>query len=238
MLVTIHQPEYLPCLPLLAKLGQAELCVMLDDVQFNRSSLQQRARIAGPTGNGAWMTIPFVHAFPQSIDAVQIADPKWSDKHRTALYQHYMNAPHWLRGQDLLGEVVESADFLKPLCKNLATVTSTSMILLSGAFNVHPEFRRADRLDLPADVKKGDRVLAICKAVGATGYLSGHAGSRYLDLDAFKAADIDVYVNSYVAPSYREGIDAELHRISALDAVMWLEAPTAVLAGATMEKVT
>ena len=92
MKVAIHQPEYLPHLGLLAKIKAVDLFVLLDDVQFNRASLQHRAKIAGPRGM-EWLTIPFRHAHPQTIDAVEIADPTWWWQHRNRIAGIYQAAP-------------------------------------------------------------------------------------------------------------------------------------------------
>ena len=46
--IAIHQPEYFPWLGFLDKSRQVDAFVLLDNVQFDRSSLQHRAKVLGP----------------------------------------------------------------------------------------------------------------------------------------------------------------------------------------------
>src|SRR5262249_56042730 len=92
--VAIHQPEYFPMLGYLDKARRADVFVLLDDVQFDRSSLQHRARVAGAAGL-TWMTIPFVHRFPQRLDEVEVADARFPAKHGKTLAACYGRAPGW-----------------------------------------------------------------------------------------------------------------------------------------------
>src|SRR6188474_2964236 len=84
---------------------------------------------------------------------------------------------------------------------------------------------------------RGDLVLAICRALGATRYLSGRGGSTYLDRDRFAAAGIEIEVQSFRAPAYPRSrrIAPEHDRgISALDAWMSLGSEAAgLLSGET-----
>ncbi len=47
-----------------------------------------------------------------------------------------------------------------------------------------------------------ERLLALCRAVGATRYLTGDAARSYLDVDAFTAAGIAVEWQAYRHPVY------------------------------------
>src|SRR5688572_16072809 len=94
MKVAIHQPEYFPWLGFLDKARRADVLVFLDSVQFDRSSLQHRAKVAGANGV-FWLTIPFIHRHPQRIDELAFADPRWAVKHWKSLQAAYRRAPGW-----------------------------------------------------------------------------------------------------------------------------------------------
>ena len=88
------------------------------------------------------------------------------------------------------------------------------------AFGIDVAVLRASSLSVPDDAHKGDRVLAICRRLRATRYVSGHAGAAYLDRAAFEAAGIEVVVPP-PAPMYprpRPYAPGEDHGLSAVAA--------------------
>lgn len=219
--VAIHQPEYFPWLGFVDKARTADVLVLLDSVQFDRSSLQHRARVIGPNGV-VWLTIPFVHRFPQNIDEVTIAEDRYRTKHWKTLQAAYGRAPGYRAASAAL-----EAFFATPRTA-LVEVTVASVHLLLDAFGVNTRVVRAS--ELKARGEKGDLVLAICQELGATRYLSGRTGATYLDAAVFSAAGIELQVQQFTLPSYarlRDVAPEEAGGISALDAWMNLghEAP-------------
>ncbi len=210
MLAAIHQPEYFPWLGYLDKARRADTLILLDDVQFDRSSLQHRARLLGP-GGPVWMTIPFVHRHPQRIDELAFADERWRGKHWRTVQACYGRAPGFRAAAPAL-----EAFFAAPYAR-VVDATIASVRLLLGALGAQPRILRASELGIGGD--KAARVLALCKAVGATRYLSGRSGASYLDREAFAAAGVALEVQGYEIPPYRPLPDG-LRGLSALDA--WL----------------
>jgi hypothetical protein len=210
MIVAIHQPEYFPWLGFLDKARRVDTLVLLDDVQFDRSSLQHRARVAGP-GGLAWLTIPFVHRHPQRIDELAFVDDRWRAKHRKTLQACYGRAPGYAAAAPAL-----DAFFAAPYAR-VIDATIASVHLLLGAFAIAPRVVRSS--ELHAGGEKAALVLAICRALGATRYLSGRTGATYLDPAAFAAAGVELEIQRYTPPAYRPLPDGA-RGLSALDA--WL----------------
>jgi len=59
MKIAISQPTYLPWLGFLDLIDQVDTFVLLDNVQFEKQSWQQRNRIKTPTGL-LWLTVPVI----------------------------------------------------------------------------------------------------------------------------------------------------------------------------------
>lgn len=212
--VAIHQPEYMPWLGLIDKARQADVFVLLDDVQFNRSSIQHRCRIAGPDGKTKWLTIPFVHRFPQRIDDVEIADSLWSEHHEQHIRETYAGTPGISGAWPALLALYEMRRAY------VASAAVDSMRLLFDVFGAKPRIVRS--LEIGATGQKSDRVLDLCRRLGATRYLCGRTAAReYLDHAAFAAAGIEVVVQQFTVPPYRAGLP-EGATLSALDAWMYL----------------
>ena len=218
--VAIHQPEYFPWLGFLAKARRADVFVLLDEVQFDRSSLQHRARVAG-AGGLTWMTIPFVHRFPQLLSQVEVADTRFPTKHWKTLVSCYGRAAGWASAAPALEQ------FFACLPARLLDASIPSVELLLAAFGVTTRVVRGSALGARGD--KAALVLAICRELGATRYVSGRTGATYLDPAEFRAAGIEIVVQSFVPPAYprTRPLPEDAPGLSALDAWLHLgaEAP-------------
>src|SRR5262249_29709299 len=193
MKLAIRQSEYFPWLGFVAKARRADVLVLLDHVQFDRSSLQHRAKVAGANGL-IWLTIPFVHRFPQRIDEVELADDRWRTKHWKTLMACYGRASGWPAAAPAL------EGFYRAPRARLVDATIASVELTLDAFGVTARRLRSSALGIPGE--RAELVLAICRALGATTYLSGKTGATYLDSAAFAAAGIALEVVSYTPPEY------------------------------------
>lgn len=222
--VAIHQPEYLPCLTLLGKISQADVLVLLDDVQFKRDSLQQRAWIADENGKERWLTIPYVHKHPQLISDVQLADPEWGLKHEQIVRQLYHEAPYLSRLDGLLSFIWKVGDM-----RLRRAATETADVLLR-AFDAVPR-----RVYLSSEFRigttdKSERIAEICRQVGGKTYLCGKSGAEYLDHAAFEKIGVEVVVNQNTLPEpYRRGCPEKIFRVSGLDAMLWCRDPSALV---------
>jgi hypothetical protein len=90
--VAISQPRYYPRLHYLARVQEADVFVIYDDVQFSRRSPQHRAPI--DYRDRTWLTIPIRHAGEHpSIDETRIdmSEP-WPSRHVQTLHWKYGDA--------------------------------------------------------------------------------------------------------------------------------------------------
>lgn len=58
MIVTCHQPHFLPWVPYLNKLAHSDLFIVLDDVDYRKHYFQNRTRIVDAAMRTYWLTIP------------------------------------------------------------------------------------------------------------------------------------------------------------------------------------
>src|SRR5437870_5440085 len=95
MKCVIMQPTYLPWSGYFNLMSQATVFVFLDDVQYERSSWQNRNRVLV---NGAphLITVPALRlSLNQSIRTVQVDDKHpWRSKHISLLEQTYAKHPY------------------------------------------------------------------------------------------------------------------------------------------------
>ena len=197
MKVAIHQPHYLPWLGYLAKWAAADLFVFLDTVQYEKNGWQNRNRIKTATGP-RWLTVPVHASLGTPIGAVGVArDQPWRARHLRAVEDAYGRAPHLEQHRDGLCALY-AVDW-----QGLAPLAVASAEWLAGALGVATPARLASTLRVTS-TDPTERLVAICRAVGADVYLAGRDGARYMDLARFTAAGIHVEFQQYKHPEYRQ----------------------------------
>ena len=92
MIVSIHQPQYIPWLPYFKKIDNSDIFILLDNVNFQKNGLQNRNQIKTNTGLH-WLTVPIKHKLGQKIMDTTIDNNKsWGIKHWKTIKHNYQNA--------------------------------------------------------------------------------------------------------------------------------------------------
>jgi hypothetical protein len=196
MLISIHQPDHFPWLGFFEKMLRADIFVLLDDVQYSTGDFQNRNRVKGANG-AQWLTVPIAHHFPQKINEVEIASNGWQSKHWKTLVSCYGRAEHFETFAPLFDEFYHQRSWTK-----LADLNMAAIELMARAFGIEKRWVLAS--ELRVDGHKSELILNICKALGASSYYSGRAGSMYLDRDAFRRAGVEVSYQNFEHPTYEQ----------------------------------
>ncbi len=213
MRVAIHQPQYLPWLGYLAKWAAADLFVFLDTVQYEKNGWQNRNRIRGPAG-ARWLTVPVRARLGMPISAVPLdTQQPWPRRHLRAIEHAYARAPWFAAHAPGLRDL-----YSRPWT-HLAPLAVASATWLARAIGIAVPACLASELGAAAGDATG-RLIALCRAVGATTYLAGCQGVAYLDLEAFRAAGIAVEVQAYSHPVYAQTGGEFVPFLSALDLLL------------------
>jgi hypothetical protein len=215
VIVSIHQPAYLPWLGYFEKIARADLFIWLDNVQFQKNSFQNRNRILTKDGP-AWLTVPVRTSgalYETPLKDVEIDNSKnWRAKHLASIRMNYGKAPRFGDRFPALSRFYEREwHTLDQLCWEMMDYFSTLL-------GVTTPIRRAS--DMDADGAKSDLVLDLCRKAGATTYLSGALGRDYLDLPSFSAAGIAVEFQDYQHPVYRQAYPGFTPNLAVIDLIM------------------
>ncbi|MFD7056816.1 WbqC family protein [Streptomyces mirabilis] len=211
MRVTIHQPEHLPWLGLLAKVAASELWIVLDSVPYRKNYFQNRNRVL-LDDRSTWLTVPVTAPFGTRIRDARICEvPSWRRRYRGRLIQAVSGTSCANRVGDLLS-VIDSA----PLGGLLADLNLDLADWVLSQFDVKVPTVRSSELD--ATGTKSELILNLCRAAGADEYLAGPSGRDYLNLDAFAEHGITVRFFDFDHPKYAQGCDPFVPRLSAVDA--------------------
>jgi hypothetical protein len=210
----VLQPGYLPWLGFFDQLLRSDVFVYYDDVQFDKHGWRNRNRIKTPSGP-LWLTVPVLSGgrHGQKILDVRIDNRSpWARKHIDAIAQNYARAPFVRTYLPQLKEVLS-----KPW-ESLLDLDIAVVDLIGNWLGICRPMVRASELNIVGE--KSDRLLNICRNLGADRYLSGDSAQDYLDLAIFSEAGVKVEWQSYRHPVYPQLHGEFLPYMSALDLVL------------------
>ncbi|CAL9315049.1 WbqC family protein [Streptomyces sp. SudanB52_2052] len=211
MRVTIHQPEHLPWLGLLAKVAASDLWIILDSVPYRKNYFQNRNRVL-VNGQPTWLTVPVTAPFGTLIHDVRMCEvPSWRRRYRGRLIQ----AVSGTRSADRVGDLLSVIDAAPP-GGLLADLNLDLADYLLSQFDVKVPMVRSS--ELHATGTKSELIVNLCRAVGADEYLAGPSGRDYLDLDVFAEHRVTVRFFDFDHPTYAQGRDPFVPCLSAFDA--------------------
>ena len=197
MLVSIHQPMYLPWLAFFDKVVRSDVFVLFDTAQFERGEYINRQYVK--TANGATLlTVPVAGGREQPIiDTLIRAAPgrwDWRRKHIATIRQAYARAPRFAE----LMPHLEALYAASP--RTICELNISQLQFWLSWFGVR---RRLERASVLRDLQAAPQTnLGLCKAVGADTYLSGPMGGDYLDEQPFESAGIRVVYQDFKHPTY------------------------------------
>jgi hypothetical protein len=200
MIVAAHQPHYLPWLGYLDKLAKADLFVVMDDLQYEPQNFQNRQRVKLPTGP-AWLTVPLLRGAQvericdKRIDNTGNPKQHWQRRTWLTIETNYRRAPGFAR---YAGEL--RAIYARPWTR-LVELDLQLLDLARRVLDLRVPIVRSSSLGLAG--AKTDRIVDLCRKVGARAYLSGSGGSTgYLDVEQLGRAGIGVIWQHFVHPVY------------------------------------
>ena len=199
MKVVVLQPGYLPWLGFFDQMARADLFVYYDDVQYDRGGWRNRNRIKTPAGP-QWLTVPVLTKghFGQKVNEVEIDQRSpWWKKHAGAFRQNYQKAPFYLEIRLNLEAILAKGH------KLLVDLDLELCAELSRILGIGTKTARSSQLGI-LDDDPTERLLKICKSLGADTYLTGDSAEEYLDEERFAREGIAVEYQKYGHPVYRQ----------------------------------
>ena len=213
MIVSVHQPQYLPWLGYFDKIDRADVFVLLDTVQFKKNEWQNRNRIKTAQG-WQWLTVPVLYKYPQRIHEVSINNTvKWQHKHSRSILTNYGKAP--------FHESLEAL-FRKAFSTSWSLISDLNTVLvmeLAKILGIETPLHLSSELgDLPED--SDERLIAITKHFGSRTYLAGNGGREYMDLQKYRKEGIEVLFQDYEHPVYDQLFGEFVPNLSVIDLIL------------------
>ncbi|MEM4326286.1 MAG: WbqC family protein [Candidatus Pacearchaeota archaeon] len=196
-IVSIHQPSYFPWLGLLDKIAKTNTFILLDDAQVVKGSYQYR-NIFYCNGEKKFLTLPINYKLGITFKEIKLKNNKWKVEHLNKLYNYYRRAPYF-------NEVYQAVENLlqKDYDDGLDLLKDT-MLFAMEKLDINVSFLISSQYNVQG--VKGDKVLGLCKAVGAQIYLAGQGSREYMSeyLHKFNEAGIEVKWHNFRHPFYNQ----------------------------------
>jgi len=190
------QPTYLPWSGYFNLISSVDVFVFLDDVQYERSSWQNRNRVL-VGGRPHWLTVPAVRLeLAQIFNTVQVDDTHvWRQKHIRLIEQTYGKHPH---GREMLDVVRAITD---PGVTGLVDLNTKLILEFARRLELAPRFVRSSELGIAG--QRSERLLRICEHFRCDEYLSPVGSAEYLAEDkAFDSAPVKLSFQKFVPAPY------------------------------------
>jgi len=194
MIITIHQPQYLPWLGYFDKARQADVFILLDNVQFKKNEWQNRNRIRTAQG-WQWLTVPVYHEFGTRINEIKIDNKiPWRGRHQKAVELNYCKAPYFEEYFPHFQKVWNQE------WEKLSDINIHLVRMIIGLLGIKTKIVLSSEYE--AAEHKTTRLVDLCKYFDTQTYLSGEGGMAYLDEEQFKSHDIKIVIQQYQHPVY------------------------------------
>ena len=186
MRVAIIQPHFLPFVGYFDLMNRADLFVYYDTVQFVRRSWHSRTYIT-EKGQARWLSAPVrtTAGSRRPLSTMHWADDQpWRAKMVRRLNQLYKNCaePHLLR---------EILQLIRLGSANITDWNIQANALLAAMLNIRTGTLRASTLP-PLTGDKQQRIIQMCRKLGATKYLCGPGSRNYVREADFAEFQIEV----------------------------------------------
>ncbi|HUX95593.1 MAG TPA: WbqC family protein [Bacteroidales bacterium] len=198
MILTAHQPVYIPWLGLFHKIYLAERFCLFDIAQYQTKDFNNRNKIKISTGNEIWLSVPVEssnHYEKKNCD-IKIINDGWQRKHCKSIQLNYSKAPFYKEYSDPLFIIIQKKhEFLTDLNYEL-------LLYFMSALGIKRSVVKAS--DYSFSGYKSDLVLDMCISLGATTYIFGSQGLNYADIRSFSEHKISVVFQEYTHPVYKQ----------------------------------
>jgi len=198
MILTSHQPDFLPYMGVVYKAAMCDTLVFSDDVLYSKKGMHNWNRIKAP-GAAQRLTIP-VHAHHN----LRLCEVTVSDVRRSltmaikTIDQNYRKAPHYDEGASILSEIIRLSERQR---LDMTELNLSLTLPILERFGIRPTVLVASE-DLHLAGQKDERIFQMCEELGADTYISGTGAADYHRPEEFQLRGIDLIYSEYRPPVY------------------------------------
>ena len=212
MILTAHQPSYLPWLGFFSKMVKSDIFVYLDTVSYSKGGWSSRNKIRTHEG-WMWLTIPILTGGKsnQIFTEVKIDNTQqWARKHWKSISTNYSRAPYFSLYENFFRDVYGNE------WKYLSELDEHITKFLIESLGIKIKFVKAS-ISLQLEGHKSSLVLDMCMKMKADVFIFGGEGKNYAKVEDFENAGIKVIFQEYTHPVYPQIHGEFISNMSVID---------------------
>lgn len=214
MIITAHQPDFLPYLGLFERIYYSDMFVIFDNVQYQFGYYNNRNKIK--TGYDKWqyITVPVKAKMGMLIKDVKISDgdPKWKRKMLESVKQAYSKSPYFQPIFDDISSIINQE------WESLSKMNIELLKYLIRCFGFDVDIRVLSCYnEITTTGEK--QVVDMCKFFGGTEYISGVGGKNYQKEENFEEKGIKLTYVDFANVEYPQRYGEFMPYMSILDYV-------------------
>ncbi|MDY7989863.1 WbqC family protein [Paenibacillus polymyxa] len=214
MILSAHQPNYLPWLGLFEKIIRSDLFVVMDTVQYSERCFLNRNKIRTPD-SWTWLSVPVIYTGKESnLRQIKINyEVDWGMKHWKSITYNYKKSKCFKKYEDFLYH------YFSFEWDNLVDLNMSFINFVLDELNINTKIEYSSN-NPEIQGKKSDLILSMCKAYNTALYYSGANGINYLKIKDFDEANIPIYYQNYKFPYYAQCQKGFVPSMSILDLLL------------------
>jgi hypothetical protein len=191
MIISAHQPAFMPWLGYLHKILVSDKFVILDNVQFEKNSFINRNYIMGHDGP-ILLTVPIKikNHLSNTIKDIEISNEiNWKKKHLNSIYLNYKKSPFFKEHFPFFEEIYNNN------WSNLFHLNHTILDYLMKVIEIDTKIIFMS--DLKVNGVKSELIIDLCKKLGAEQFVFGSNGRDYADIKSANQNNIQFLFQDY-----------------------------------------
>ena len=211
MILTAHQPVYLPWLGLFHKIALAETFVYFDQVQYLPKDWMNRNKIRTKSGS-IWLTVPVLRKGYRDLKTSEIEinnSIDWQKKHFRSISLNYKKSPYFENYIPFFEDVYSRK------WKFLGELNEYMLKWFLDELGIKVNFLNAN--DFKFQGEKSSLILNMCKELNASTYIFGVLGKDYADVQEFEKNNIGLIFQNYNHPKYSQLYREFISHMSVID---------------------
>jgi len=211
MILTAHQPVYLPWLGLFHKISLAETFVYFDQVQYLPKDWMNRNKIRTKDGS-IWLTVPVLRKGYRDLKTSEIEinnSTNWQKKHLRSISLNYNKSPYFENYIPFFEDVYSRKwEFLGDLNEYM-------LKWFLDELGIKVNFLNAKNFKFEGE--KSSLILNMCKKLDASTYIFGTLGKDYANVHEFEKNNVKLIFQDYNHPKYSQLYSEFVSHLSVID---------------------
>ena len=216
MIVSIHQPNYLPWLGYFNKIIKSDVFVIFDDVQFpigKKGFFGNRNQIKTNSGQ-LWLTVPVLDRSKcKNFNDIKVNYNGWNEKHIKNIENFYRKSEYF----DVYYKDIEN--ILSQEYDNFSELSTKLITYFMSVMDIDTKLVYSSEICKDVDLTGMDKIFYILEQLKADTYISsdGPGSRRYIKDEDFSDKNIKLIWQNFEHPTYKQMYGDFISHLSIVD---------------------